>query len=295
MSVGSKVINAIMKKVVNKKIFEDDIKFGSYIERKRKDNSRKFYLNYHFSKEIIVESQKIGGMKYFVFNRLNCKKTIFYFHGGSYVDKPNVFHYRFIEKILLTKDVCVVFPIYPRLPEHTSTECYSCVCSLFNDFISKNVVNEVILMGDSAGGGLALGVAQQVKHSHNYYNNGKQKVILLCPWLDMALDNPEINEILENDYQLSQVGLSKLGKMWAEGNMKVAPASPLYGDIDCGEITIITGTREILYPDNLVLKKKLEDLGKTVNYYEFNDMSHCFMLMPIPEADIAMKKILRRI
>ena len=295
MSIGSNVIDSIMKRFVNKKIFEDDDKFNSYIEKKKHANSKNFYLRYHFSKDIIVESQRIGEMKYFVLNRTKCHKTIFYFHGGSYIDKPNLFHYRFIEKILQNKEVCVVFPIYPRLPDNTSSYCYDCISNLFNDFVSKNVVEEAILMGDSAGGGLALGLAQLVKHTHNYYANNKQKVILLCPWLDMSLDNPEISDILENDYQLSQVGLSKLGALWSENKMKTAPASPLFGDLDCGEITVVTGTREILYPDNLVLKKKLEELGKVFYYYEFPNMAHCFMLMPISESEKAIKQIMKRI
>lgn len=295
MSFASGLIDGLMKRIVNKKIFEDDEKFAEYLDKKKKANNKVYYLKYHFPKQIIVESQKFQGMRYFVFNRINCKKTIFYYHGGSYVDKPNLFHFRLIEKLLLSKEVCIVFPIYPRLPENDSKCCYEKLNELFDDFISKNHVEKIVFMGDSAGGGLALSMAQQIKVRHKYFEENKQKVVLLSPWLDMSLDNPQIQEIEKNDYQLSKLGLLKLGRMWACGNTKLAPASPLYGDVNCGKITIIIGTRDILYPDNLALKEKVENMGLPIKFYPFNNMAHCFMLMPIPEADVALKKILKAI
>lgn len=294
MSIRSSVIDAILKQFNSKKVFEDDAKFEDYIERKRKINMKKYSLIYPFSKSIIVESQRISGMQYYVINRSKCEETIFYFHGGSYIDRPLLFHFRFVEKIVKAKDVCVVFPIYPRLPDNTHEVCYKKVEKLFADFVSKNEVKKVVFMGDSAGGGLALGVAQQVRDNHDYFKNKKQKVILLSPWLDVSTDNQVIKKI-KNDYQLSQIGLQKLGRLWANGNTKKAPASPLFGDVNCGEITVVTGTREILYPDNILLKQKVESCGLKINFYAHENMGHCFMLMPVPEAEVAFKQIVKHI
>ena len=293
MSIASGVIDAIIKQFNKKDIYEDDVKFQEYLEKQRRVNSKKHSLIYPFHKSIIVENQKISGMQYYVFNRKYCKKTIFYFHGGAYINGPIFFHYRFIEKILKEKEVCIVFPIYPRLPDNNSEECYKKVEKLFLDFISKNDVDEMVLMGDSAGGGIALGLAQLIKNKVDYYKNGKQKIVLLCPWLDVSTDNKSIVKI-KNDYQLSQVWLKKLGKLWCN-NTKKAPASPLFGDVDCGEISLFTGTREILYPDCLLLKQKIESCGLKVNFNQYENMAHCFMLMPIPEADVAFKDIIKQI
>ena len=276
-------------------MFEDEAKFQQYLEKKSKQNAKVYYLRYRFSGQIIVENQKIDNMRYYVFNRKYCKKTVFYYHGGSYIDKPNLFHYRFIEKLLLNKEICVVFPIYPRLPDNNVKVCHSKIEQLYMDFISKNKVDKVVFMGDSAGGGLALHMSQYAKVNSDYLKLSKQKLILLSPWIDMAVDNPQINDIEKSDYQLSRVGLQKLGKLWADGDVKNPLASPLFGDMDCGDVTIVTGTREILYPDNLLLKQKMENIGKTINFYEFDNMAHCFMLMPIPEADKAFKKIIKQV
>jgi len=295
MSVASSVIDSIIKQFNKKSYFEDDVKFQDYLEKQKTQNRKKHKLVYPFNKSIIVENQKISGMQYYVLNRKNCKKTIFYFHGGAYISRPLLFHYRFIEKVLKAKDVCIVFPIYPRLPENNSEVCYKKLKKLYYDFIDKNEVKKVIFMGDSAGGGLALGMAQQVKNGPQVGNLIKQKVILLCPWLDVSVDNVGIEKIKPNDYQLNQVWLQKLGKIWADGNTKKSPASPLFGDVDCGEISLFTGTREILYPDCLLLKHKVESCGGKINFYAYKNMAHCFMLMPMPEADLAFKDIIKHI
>lgn len=295
MSIRSSLIDILMKQFNSKRDYTDDKKFADYLNKKRESNSKPYKLKYTFNKSIIVESQKIGSMQYYVFNRGYCKKTIFYFHGGSYIDKPLIFHFKFVEKLLLNKNVCVVFPIYPRLPDNNASICHKKINKLFSDFVSKNEVEEVVLMGDSAGGGLALGLAQQIKSSQPYYTFNKQKVILLSPWLDVSTDNPDIKDIQPFDYQLNQVRLNKLGKIWANGDTKQSPASPLYGDMDCGKISVITGTRDILYPDMLILKQKIESLNKEINFLTVDNMPHCFMLMPTKEADEVFNKILKLI
>lgn len=292
MSIASGIISGIIKRFNNKKFYEDDDAFQEYLDKKRISNSKSYNLRYPFSSYIVVEKQKIDSMTYYVFNRKNSKKTIFYFHGGSYIDKPSMFHFKFVEKMLLNKKVCVVFPIYPRLPDNTYSVAYSKLNKLFNDFVEKNPVESVVFMGDSAGGGLALGMAQNISNSHNFVNNEKQKVVLLSPWLDVSTDNPDMEAIEPNDYQLSRIGLAKLGKIWAEGNTKRAPASPLYGHLSCGKISLIIGTRDILYADALKLKAICERDDVPIEFIEYANMPHCFMLMPTPEADKAFVKIM---
>jgi len=269
--------------------------FAKYLDKKRIDNAKPFVMRYKFNNKIVVENFELNGMQYFVFNRKNCSNTIFYFHGGAYIDKPSIFHFRLVEKLLLHKDMCVVFPIYPRLPDNDYQDCYKKIILLIDDFVRVNNVNNITLMGDSAGGGLALGVAQKVKCSHEFFNTGNQKVVLISPWLDIATNNKDIDDIIPYDYQLSQVHLQKLGQIWSRNNVKVTEVSPIFGDLDVGEITVITGTREILYPDMLILKDKIDNGGNIINFYAFDNMAHDFVLLPTPEANEAFEILIQHI
>jgi len=52
--------------------------------------------------------------------------------------------------------------------------------------------DDLIMMGDSAGGGFALALAQKLK---NESIDQPAQIILLSPWLDITLTNPDIKEI----------------------------------------------------------------------------------------------------
>lgn len=51
---------------------------------------------------------------------------------------------------------------------------------------------ELIFMGDSAGGGFALALAQKIRDENDPQPG---QIILLSPWLDITLTNPNINDI----------------------------------------------------------------------------------------------------
>lgn len=67
-------------------------------------------------------------------------------------------------------------------------------------------------MGDAAGGGLCLSITQQVKTEGWKL---AERLVLLSPWLDVALNNPEIAGIAAKDVMLAREGLVEAGKMWA--------------------------------------------------------------------------------
>lgn len=56
---------------------------------------------------------------------------------------------------------------------------------------------DLILMGDSAGGGFVLALAQFMKQEEVPQPS---QLILLSPWLDLSLSNPNIKEIDPSDF-----------------------------------------------------------------------------------------------
>lgn len=291
MSFSSGIIDAIVGKFNNRSMYESDEIFEKWLAKKEKDNEKPYRLIYPFSSLITVEKMRVDGMRYYILNRNNCKKTVFYYHGGAYISRPTIMHWRFIERLLLNSEVCVVFPIYPRLPKHKCDYCFEMCKKLYKRFLKTNEVDEIIFMGDSAGGGLALTMATHLK------NKTKKpfKAIMLSPWLDVITLNKDISKIQPTDKMLSQKGLNMLGKLWCGGDEKNDIASPIYAGIHNVDMTIVIGTNDLLYPDTLLLKKRAEEEKQNIKYYEYKHMCHCFILMPTPEADDAFKKVLKEI
>lgn len=146
-------------------------------------------------------------------------------------------------------------------------------------------------MGDSAGGGLALGFAQKIK---NEWKRNPEKIILFSPWLDVTMENPYINLIDKYDVMLNVEGLKKAGKLYAgDFDLKDYRVSPIYGNFEnLGEISIFTGTHDVLYADIIRLKSMLKEKNIEFNYFEYSCLFHDFMIFTnLVESHDVIKKV----
>lgn len=223
------------------------------------------------------DKKYINNMEYYEFNKNGDKKVLF-IPGGSYVDNPTEIHFQFIEKLVKEANCHIYMPIYPKLPTYTYINCYKCMDELLNI-----IGNDCILIGDSAGGGLGLGL--YLKHGKNTFI----KSILISPWVDIRMNNTKMIEIEKKDPILSIEGLKKLGSLWSL-NRESYLTSPIIGDLEIlDNLYIFTGTNEIFYPDIIKFYKLCKG---NINLYEYKEMNHGFVLHPIKEAKEASNLII---
>ena len=119
------------------------------------------------------------------------------------------------------------------------------------------------------------------------------KMILLSPWLDVSMSNPEIEDYESADPMLSAYGLIEMGKCWA-GDLELTDyrISPIYGDISAlRNVYLFVGTREIFYPDVTLFYSMLQEQGVSAELYIGEGMNHDYPLYPIPEADDAIEQM----
>ena len=83
---------------------------------------------------------------------------------------------------------------------------------LYRDLIAKVGKERLILMGDSAGGGMALGLLEKMGEIGEKM---PYKTILLSPWLDVTMTNPEVEEKEKVDPVLLKEALIVAGKKYA--------------------------------------------------------------------------------
>ncbi len=217
-------------------------------------------------------------------------KTVLYFHGGGYVEQPLPFHWLFLDELARKTGATVIAPVYPKAPDHVYIETYACLTELYDRILQTTTVENVILMGDSSGGGLALAFAQYLQQI------GKpqpSKLILLSPWVDLTMSNEQIKEYERFDPTLSAKGLIVMAEAWAGGDSpRNYMLSPLYGDMrGLGAISLFIGGNEVLLPDAKKLRTRAAEQGVKIDYYEYPKMNHVFPLYPVPEATIAKHKI----
>ena len=245
-----------------------------------------------FFRKFIIQCDTICGRKcYSLKTSASPKKHIFYFHGGAYTLQAQRMHWRIIG-ILLAKTQCEITNVnYPLAPECTCVDTLAMVIEAYS-LSGNNSGRETILMGDSAGGGLALALAQQIKSQGLLPK--PEKIILLSPWLDISMDKNLTKEQEERDLVLAKETLLTVGRSYA-GNYDARDyrCSPLYGEItDIGDIALFTGTSEILNVQARQLRDELTKQGQRISFFEYEQMQHVWIGLPIPEAKKALEQVI---
>ena len=205
------------------------------------------------------------------------QKYIIYFHGGSYVAEATQNHWDFIENIVKHTGYTVIMPDYPLTPKYHYQDVYNMVEPLYKNIVEKVGSENVILMGDSAGGGLALGLYERMAEEAEAL---PVKTILISPWLDVRLENKNIQEIEKRDTILNKEALRLAGIAYA-GNDGINNylVNPIDGDVSTLQnIKIFIGTDDILNPDCHLLKEKADVANGDVEIKEYENAKHIWII-----------------
>ena len=162
--------------------------------------------------------------------------------------------------------------------------------SVYQDLVARYGAANVLLMGDSAGGGLALALAEKLKLEHVAL---PAQLILLSPWLDIALENPDIAAVAPLDPFLTVQNLRLAAHAYAGSTpLSNYQLSPINGDLTgLPRISVFIGTHDIFVADARKFKRLLREQGNPINYFEYNGAIHVFALTNSPEGKQARAQI----
>ena len=240
---------------------------------------------------ISLREERLDALQAFIYNdQEHPAQTVFYFHGGGYVNQPNELQTTMAARTAKETGCEVVLMVYPKLPVYDCVTCYKLCVEYYLNYLKENDCGKIVFMGDSAGGGLALGLAEVLRDQGDVC---PEELILISPGVDMTLTNPDAQNYVAVDPMLGIDGVRRLGEVWANGlSTKDPRVSPIYGDLSgLGRVTLTTGTWEVLYPDVLLLAEKLEQAGVDCHLIIGERMIHCYPICPIPEAKPVQKEI----
>lgn len=284
-SVGSELAEDLIRVAT----FDNTTADEELLERKEKENSEEYEIPANLFRTNI-DHFFVSDMKVFTVSPEEKEFTmrVLYLHGGGYINQPSPFHWRFINKLVKETGLEFIVPIYPKVPVHTYDKAYQDVQALYEQLIKEN--DDLVIMGDSAGGGLTLGLVQHLKTQHIKLPKAQ---VVICPWMDVSLTNPEIANFIEVEPMLKQEKLQVIGKLWAgDLDTKDYKVSPLYGDLkDLPKVYIFAGSREILVPDIRQYVDRLESECADFEYFEFEEQNHVFPLYPVKEGIEARRMI----
>lgn len=220
-----------------------------------------------------------------------CNQYILYLHGGAYVVNFTMPHWLYMATLAERLHATIIAPDYPLAPEHHVKDVFDMMTPLYEKIIKDTGTQKLTLMGDSAGGGMALALAQELRKKDIAQ---PAHIMLLSPWLDVTMSNPKITQVDKIDPVLNVRGLVASGQKYAgETDTRDPRVSPLYGSLKgLAPVTLFIGTADVLLPDCRKLKVRADFEGCPINYYEYEGMLHDGMLYPIPEARDIRDKII---
>jgi epsilon-lactone hydrolase len=207
---------------------------------------------------------------------------VLYVHGGGYVHPLTADYWRLV-RALVQAPAEVVVPAYALAPHATLDEVLPRLLRLYDDLVTSGPDLPVVLMGDSAGGALVLAMALRLRDLHA---RRPALVVALSPWLDAALEDPEVGRLEPTDPMLAESGLRAAGRWWAGTRSTDDPLiSPEHGSLEgLPPLEVYVGDRDILRPavDTFVARAARD--GATLRVHEVSAMFHVWMTRAIPEA-----------
>ncbi len=205
-------------------------------------------------------------------------KVIMYLHGGAYVAEIGGDHWNMVGRLIEDTGSTIVLPDYPLAPKYTYKDVFKMMEPLYKEVEEKVGANNLILMGDSAGGGMSLALIEKISTQNNY--EIPSKTILISPWLDVRLNNPQISKVKKNDKELNKESLRLAGIAYAgDDGIDNYLVNPVDGDISkLKNVTIFTGTYDILNPDTHILEDKAKQQGIDIQLKEYEKAGHIWIV-----------------
>lgn len=180
-------------------------------------------------------------------------------HGGAFIFPPSFFHWINYSVTAYQTGATFEVPIYPLLQEGgTAGWVVPRTAGLISSMITQHGVQNVSVVGDSAGGNLAL---SSVQYLVSHGDPVPASMVLLSPWLD--------------------VGAGGLGAVWAGGLSTTNPmVSPLYGSLAGLPPTYVySGALDPLVQQAAVLQQAAIAQGAPVSFTLNQTGIHDFILL----------------
>ncbi len=217
------------------------------------------------------------------------RRMILYCHGGGYVTGSCRYARSVTAKLAVATGLPVIAFNYRLAPEHPYPAAIEDAKLIWDYFMQQGVgAEDVIVIGDSAGGNLALELVLALREQKRRL---PKALVLFSPWTDMTSsgashrEKAEIDPVLEKNYMEKMIGCYARGM-----ELEDIGLSPLFADFTgFPPIYIQVGENEILLDDSKRLYEKLLTDKVLVRLEEYEGMWHVFQMAPFKRSFDAIR------
>lgn len=198
---------------------------------------------------------------------------VLYLHGGWHCIGGEITHRPITSRLADETGATVLLPDYRLAPEHPGPAALEDVLAVYR--VLSREPGPLVVAGDSAGGGLALALAQAAR---NEGLEPPRALYLISPFVDLTRSGASHRERQWRECLLSQGLFDYAGAAYLAGQPANDPRySPLFGDLSGLPPTLIqVGSEEMLYDDAVLLAERMRSAGSAVELEEFPGLWHVF-------------------
>jgi epsilon-lactone hydrolase len=219
--------------------------------------------------------------------------VILHLHGGGYVTGGIHTHQMMCIPMAQTLKMKILLPEYHLAPEYPFPAALDDALKVYRWLLAQGYkANNIIITGDSAGGGLALATVLSLRDQHEPL---PAVVVCMSPWADLTHTRQSHITKAESEAVLR----TEVLKEWAlaytdKNNLRNPLVSPIYADFhNFPSLFIQVGSDEILLDDARTLadKAKADDVVVTLEIWD--GMWHVWQALGrlIPESKRAFEEM----
>lgn len=213
---------------------------------------------------------------------------ILFFHGGGFVC-GSVHGARGVVSALATAFGAPVLAAgYRQSPEHTFPCAVEDARATY-EWLEMISSAPITIIGESAGGALALGTAL---HAARSGRRRARAVIAFSAWFDLDMTGPSWSVNRGKDLVTPAMGRFFRDCYLDGADSRSADASPLNDDLaGAPPLLVQVGSHELAFNDAAALVAKARRAGVSVEFEVYNEMPHGFVKFANPIGDFAITRM----
>ena len=209
----------------------------------------------------------------------NENSLIVYFHGGGYSFGSSLTTHRIGLSNLakITGRVCHSID-YRLAPEHKYPAALDDAVAAWKNIVEQNSKSEIILMGDSAGGGLSLALLLYLRDNNEKLPNG---FVLFSPWTNLTCNTDTYYSRKKADPMFTKQMPKDAAERYVPESIDKSNSyvSPFYGDFTgLPRGLIIAGENEILLDDSRIVGENAKKDGVEIEVQIWPKIFHDWWL-----------------
>jgi len=222
------------------------------------------------------------------------RRVILYLPGGAYIMRTPQLHAAMVSRICLQANASALICYYRLAPEHPFPAGLDDAIAAFDLLLAQgHKPEDIIIAGDSAGGGLALALLLALRDSKRPTPGC---AVLMSPLLDAGDEAPSRVKNSKTDSALPHPARRAVNPrtLYAgEHDYKDPYISPIYGTFEeLPPIYVLVSDSEMLLDDSLRLARKAHMYQTDVRVDVWQKVPHVWVSMPfLPESVDGIQRI----